>query len=46
MIIADLGAGEGASALLLAQRANKVIAVDTSAKMIEVGREQGPCATA
>jgi ubiquinone/menaquinone biosynthesis C-methylase UbiE/DNA-binding HxlR family transcriptional regulator len=40
MIIADLGAGEGAFALLLAQRAAKVIAVDTSAKMIEVGREQ------
>ena len=40
MIIADLGAGEGAFALLLAQRATKVIAVDTSAKMIEVGREQ------
>jgi ArsR family transcriptional regulator len=40
MIIADLGAGEGAFALLLAQSAKKVIAVDTSAKMIEVGREQ------
>jgi ubiquinone/menaquinone biosynthesis C-methylase UbiE/DNA-binding transcriptional ArsR family regulator len=40
MVIADLGAGEGAFALLLAQRATKVIAVDTSAKMIEVGREQ------
>jgi SAM-dependent methyltransferase/DNA-binding transcriptional ArsR family regulator len=40
MVIADLGAGEGAFALLLAQRARKVIAVDTSAKMIEVGREQ------
>jgi ArsR family transcriptional regulator len=40
MVIADLGAGEGAFALLLAQRAIKVIAVDTSAKMIEVGREQ------
>jgi ubiquinone/menaquinone biosynthesis C-methylase UbiE/DNA-binding HxlR family transcriptional regulator len=39
MVIADLGAGEGAFALLLAQRAKKVIAVDTSAKMIEVGRE-------
>ena len=39
LIIADLGAGEGAFALLLAQRANKVIAVDSSAKMIEVGRE-------
>jgi ArsR family transcriptional regulator len=40
MTIADLGAGEGAFALLLAQRARKVIAVDTSAKMIEVGRDQ------
>ena len=40
MTIADLGAGEGAFALLLAQRATKVIAVDTSAKMIEFGREQ------
>jgi len=40
MVIADLGAGEGAFALLLAQQAKKVIAVDTSDKMIEVGREQ------
>ncbi len=40
MVIADLGAGEGTFAMLLAQRAAKVIAVDTSAKMIEVGREQ------
>jgi ArsR family transcriptional regulator len=40
LVIADLGAGEGAFALLLAQRAKKVIAVDTSARMIEVGREQ------
>ena len=40
MVIADLGAGEGAFALLLAERAKKVIAVDTSAKMIEVGRGQ------
>jgi ArsR family transcriptional regulator len=40
MVIADLGAGEGAFSLLLAQRAKKVIAVDTSAKMIEVAREQ------
>jgi ArsR family transcriptional regulator len=39
MVIADLGAGEGAFALLLAQQAKKVIAVDTSAKMLEVGRE-------
>ncbi len=40
MVIADLGAGEGAFALLLAQRARKVIAVDSSEKMIDVGRAQ------
>jgi ArsR family transcriptional regulator len=40
MVIADLGAGEGAFSLLLAQRATKVIAVDTSEKMLDVGREQ------
>jgi len=40
LVIADLGAGEGAFALLLAQRAQKVIAVDSSARMIEVGRDQ------
>jgi ArsR family transcriptional regulator len=40
MVIADLGAGEGSSALLLSQRAVRVIAVDSSARMIEVGREQ------
>ncbi len=40
MTIADLGAGEGSFALLLAQRAKKVIAVDSSARMIDVGREQ------
>ncbi len=40
MTIADLGAGEGTFALLLAERATKVIAVDTSAKMLEVGRDQ------
>ena len=39
MIVADLGAGEGAFALQLAPRARRVIAVDSSAKMIEVGRE-------
>ena len=39
MVIADLGAGEGAFALLLAQRAKKVIAVDSSEKMIDVGRD-------
>ncbi len=40
MVIADLGSGEGSSALLLSQRAVRVIAVDSSAKMIEVAREQ------
>jgi ubiquinone/menaquinone biosynthesis C-methylase UbiE len=40
LVVADLGAGEGAFALLLAQRAKKIIAVDSSARMIEVGREQ------
>jgi len=40
MVIADIGAGEGAFALLLAERAVKVIAIDSSARMIEVGREQ------
>jgi ArsR family transcriptional regulator len=40
MTIADLGSGEGAFALLLAQRARKVIAVDSSARMIDVGRDQ------
>jgi ubiquinone/menaquinone biosynthesis C-methylase UbiE len=38
--IADLGAGEGGFALLLAQRARRVIAVDSSARMIDVGREE------
>ena len=40
MVIADLGAGEGAFSMLLAQRAKQVIAVDTSARMVEVGRQQ------
>jgi ArsR family transcriptional regulator len=40
LTIADLGAGEGSFALLLSQRAVRVIAVDNSARMIEVGREQ------
>jgi ubiquinone/menaquinone biosynthesis C-methylase UbiE len=38
--IADLGAGEGSFALLLAQRAVRVIAVDSSARMIDVGRAE------
>jgi ubiquinone/menaquinone biosynthesis C-methylase UbiE/DNA-binding transcriptional ArsR family regulator len=40
MTIADLGAGDGTFSLLLAQRAKQVIAVDSSARMLEVGREQ------
>ncbi|HTV04809.1 MAG TPA: metalloregulator ArsR/SmtB family transcription factor [Acidobacteriaceae bacterium] len=36
MVIADLGAGEGAFSLLLAQRATRVIAVDSSARMVSV----------
>jgi ArsR family transcriptional regulator len=35
MVIADLGAGEGTLSLLLAQRAERVIAVDNSEKMVE-----------
>jgi ubiquinone/menaquinone biosynthesis C-methylase UbiE/DNA-binding transcriptional ArsR family regulator len=38
MVIADLGAGEGAFSLLLAQRAQQVIAVDNSDRMVELGR--------
>jgi ArsR family transcriptional regulator len=40
MAIADLGAGEGAFSLLLAQRATRVIAVDSSARMVAVGKAQ------
>ena len=40
MTIADLGAGDGTFALLLAQRAERVIAVDSSERMLDVGREQ------
>jgi ubiquinone/menaquinone biosynthesis C-methylase UbiE/biotin operon repressor len=40
MVIADLGAGEGAFSLLLAQRATRVIAVDSSARMIKVAKAQ------
>ncbi len=35
--IADLGAGEGTFSQLLAQRAKKVIAIDSSEKMVEFG---------
>jgi SAM-dependent methyltransferase len=45
LIIADLGAGEGLLSQLLAPRAKKVIAVDNSPRMVEVGsalaRENG-----
>src|SRR6185437_5587893 len=37
MVIADLGAGEGTLALMLARRATKVIAVDSSEKMVQFG---------
>ena len=39
LVIADLGAGEGTLALMLAQRAERVIAVDSSGKMVEYGTE-------
>lgn len=39
LVIADLGAGEGAIAQLLAQRAERVIAVDSSQKMVEFGAD-------
>jgi ArsR family transcriptional regulator len=45
LVIADLGAGEGTFSQLLAQRAERVIAIDNSAKMVEFGarlaRENG-----
>jgi len=37
MVIADLGAGEGTLSLLLAQGAERVIAVDSSENMVEYG---------
>jgi ArsR family transcriptional regulator len=37
LVIADLGAGEGTISLLLAQRAERVIAIDSSEKMVEYG---------
>ncbi len=40
LVVADLGAGDGSFALLLAPRAIRVIAVDSSSRMLEVGREQ------
>lgn len=45
VVVADLGAGEGTFSQLLAQRAERVIAVDNSARMVEFGsglaREHG-----
>ncbi len=38
-VIADLGAGEGTLSQLLAQRAQQVIAVDNSPKMVEFGAQ-------
>jgi ubiquinone/menaquinone biosynthesis C-methylase UbiE/biotin operon repressor len=40
MTVADLGSGDGNFSLLLATRAKRVIAVDGSEKMLEVGRDQ------
>lgn len=39
LVIADLGAGEGLISQLLAHRAKKVIAVDNSPRMVEVGTQ-------
>ena len=39
LVIADLGAGEGTISQLMAQRAKKVIAIDSSEKMVEFGSE-------
>jgi ArsR family transcriptional regulator len=39
LIIADLGAGEATLSLMLARRAKKVIAVDSSEKMVEFGTD-------
>ncbi len=37
IVIADLGAGEGVFSQLLARRANRVIAIDSSERMVEFG---------
>jgi len=39
MVIADLGAGEGTFSQLLAQCAERVVAVDNSARMVEFGTQ-------
>jgi ArsR family transcriptional regulator len=41
LTVADLGAGEGTLAQLLAKNARKVIAVDNSPKMVEFGADLG-----
>jgi len=38
-VVADLGAGEGTLSQLMAQRAEKVIAIDNSTKMVEFGKQ-------
>jgi ArsR family transcriptional regulator len=38
-VVADLGAGEGTAAQLFAQRAQHVIAIDNSPKMVEFGKK-------
>jgi ubiquinone/menaquinone biosynthesis C-methylase UbiE/DNA-binding HxlR family transcriptional regulator len=40
LTIADVGAGDGNFALFLAQRAKRVYAIDSSDKMLEVGRKE------
>ncbi|MDX1981837.1 MAG: metalloregulator ArsR/SmtB family transcription factor [Bryobacteraceae bacterium] len=39
LVVADLGAGEGTFSQLLARRAQKVIAIDNSEKMVQFGSE-------
>lgn len=39
LVVADVGAGEGTLSLMLAQSAERVIAVDSSRKMVEYGAE-------
>ena len=39
LVVADLGAGEGTLAQLLAKNARKVIAIDNSPKMVEFGAQ-------
>lgn len=39
LVVADLGAGEGTLAMMLAQRAERVIGVDNSERMVEYGAD-------